>query len=66
MDIELLKKEAAWVVLMFDQANTNKVVEVTGNGRGELLRDAVEDLRKTLGGTEEVHRLAGDGTWIER
>lgn len=47
MDWGRLLEEAKWVVTLFDQANTNRVVERLGS-RGEALKGAVDDLRKVM------------------
>ncbi len=52
-------------VNMFDQANTNKIVERLGNQRGWLLKDAIEKLRevvnegtqRTILSKEEANRI---------
>jgi hypothetical protein len=45
--MEDIIEEAKWVILMFDQANTNGVIEHIGS-RGQLLKEAVEDLRVAM------------------
>ena len=46
MDEELIKA-AVYVVDSFDQANTASAIERLGN-RGQILKDAVNDLRELL------------------
>ncbi len=47
MNHEKLIDEAKWVIILFDQANTNQTIEKLGS-RGELLKNAVDDLRKVF------------------
>jgi len=63
MDNEILVK-AAWVVMMFDQANTNSAVENLGS-RGKILNKSVEDLRKVIG-QDKILELTSNGVWVER
>ena len=58
---QTLGSAAVHVVDMFDQANTNKMVEKLGK-RGELLRDAVEILRGIV--NEGVQRTVLTGAEI--
>jgi hypothetical protein len=63
--LKLLIEEAKWVVLMFDQLNTNQTVERIGS-RGILLKESVEDLRKTfLSLGIDPYRTEKEGTWRE-
>lgn len=43
-----LVHDAAWVVNMFDSANTGKAIENMPGGKGEALQKAIEDLRQEL------------------
>jgi hypothetical protein len=69
-DYHNLLREAAWVVLMYDQCNTNHVVEHLGS-RGKLLHETVDDLRKLFSGNQLpgqndlVNELTKDGTFRE-
>ena len=47
MDMEKIIDEAKWVILMYDQLNTNHLVERHGS-RGKLLHGAVSDLRNAM------------------
>ena len=44
---ETVEQAAVWVVDAFDQANTGKVIIALGN-RGQILSDAIRDLRAAL------------------
>lgn len=69
-EYHMLLREAAWVVLMYDQLNTSKTVQRIGS-RGEILHNAVNDLRKLFSGNQEpganelVNQLTRNGTWRE-
>jgi hypothetical protein len=56
--ITKLQKLAGNVVDMFDQANTGKVIERLGH-RGNVLKQAIEDLRREVNKKQKVTIL----TW---
>lgn len=68
MKVKKLIEEATWVVNAFDQANTAQAIQRLGS-RGEILRDAIADLRailnedkqKTILTQEEAHPKAAFG-----
>lgn len=61
---ELILKEAAWVVIMYDQANTNNKLSNL-DSRSKLLASSIEDLRKAIG-QDKIDELTRSGTWVER
>lgn len=64
IDNDKLLKEAKWVILMFDQANTGGAIERMN--RGKYLKDCVEDLRKVMVDAGIDPYDVEGGCWVER